>query len=165
MTEDYKQICLSFYNKAHKKIGLQSGFDKLYYADAIRDICSALEGFFKYKKYTGSNRDKIEKFDKDYKILFKYWKKTDLFKQGISILIRESPVENIDNRKKFSITNNSSLEEILNFTFVPRGNLTHAEKDLLREDKEGQRNRDLVEFSFKVMHEILQMILSNEKMI
>ena len=165
MSEDYKQICLSFYNQAHKKINLQGGLNKLYYVAPLQNICSAFEGFFNYKEYKGKARNKREKFAQNCQDLFDNWNKTNLFNQSLKILEKESPVQNLDTKKYFTISQNSDLKEIMNFSFVPRGNLTHAEKDLLRDDKIGQRNRNLVEFSFKALHEILQMVLSREKWI
>lgn len=158
--------CLEHYRRANKKIiNLRSGTDKLYYAQGLRDICTALEGFLKHKGYTGSNRDKMEKFASDFEVGFKNWEKTSLFKESIDILLSESPVENMDNGKIFSLTSPDDLADILNFTHVPRGNLVHCKKDLLRDDEVGQRNRNLVEHSFKVLHEILQKAMLDERVI
>ncbi len=76
-----------------------------------------------------------------------------------------SPVKNMDNNRLFYINSIDNLEEIINFCFVVRGNLVHSEKDLVRKDEIGKRNRDLVEHSFKVLHEILQKAMLEYKLI
>jgi hypothetical protein len=148
---------LEHYKRANKKIiGLRRDLDDFYYAEGLRDVCTAFEGFLKYKGHKGSNKDKIHKFSISFTNLFRNWGKTNLFNESIQILISKSPVQNMENNKLFSINNPNDLEDIINFCFVPRGNLNHAEKSLLRDDEIGKRNRDLVEHSFKVLHEILQ---------
>lgn len=157
---------LEYYRRANKRIiNLKRDLDKLYYAEGLRDICTAFEGFLKYKGYTGSNKDKIKKFSSSFNVSFKSWSKTDLLKESLKILILRSPVQNMDNKRWFPINHEDNLEEIINFCFVSRGNLVHCEKDLLRNDDIGQRNRDLVEHSFKILHEILQKALLDEGMI
>ena len=88
-----------------------------------------------------------------------------MFKESIKILQKESPVTNMENNRVIPLTNPTDLKEILTFAYVPRGNLIHGEKDLLMDNQQGQRNRDLVEHSFKVVHEILQFFMHQDKLI
>ncbi|MEK6915147.1 MAG: hypothetical protein AABW89_01240 [Nanoarchaeota archaeon] len=161
-----KEACLTHYKRANKKIiGLRDGLDKLFYAEGLRDIWTAFDGFLDHKGYSGNNRNKREKFAQAHQIMFNNWNKTDLFKNSIKILIKESPVVNVENNKVFYLNSEKDLNEILNFCYVPRGNLNHGAKDLERDDSIGQRNMNLVEHSFKVVHEILQIVLLNEGLI
>lgn len=157
--EDYKEICLTYYRRANKRIiTLVSGLDELYYVNGLYDVWTSLEAYLNFRGYK-KNRSK---FAQDYNFLFERWKRTSLFNQSIKILIAESPVQNMDTKKDFYLTDDKDLRKILDFAFVPRGNLIHGDKGLLKRDKEGQRNRNLVEHSFKVIHEILEMFLLNE---
>ena len=161
-----KEACLTHYRRANKKIiGLRDGLDKLFYAEGLRDIWTAFDGFLDHKGYSGNNKYRIEKFAKTNQVFFSNWNKTDLFKDSVKILIKESPVINIGNKRVFYLNSDKDLKEILSFCYAVKGNLNHGTKDLERDDSIGQRNMNLVEHSFKVVHEILQMILLNEKLV
>ena len=119
--------CLENYRRANSKINLVSGIDRLYYVNGLKDICTALEGFLKYKKYTGSNKDKMKKFASDFKTDFEDWGKTDLFDESMEVLLSESPVENMDNGKIFSLNGKGNLEEIFKSGFFEEA-LKYLEK-------------------------------------
>ncbi len=163
-----KQSCLSHYGLANKKIiNANGGLDKFYFANGLKDVWTAFEAFMSYKGYKGKVWIKIRDFSTNFSNiqLFSTWNKTSLFKESISVLQKESPVINMENNKSVPLTNISDLWEVLTFAYVPRGNLIHGEKDLLMDNKQGQRNRYLVEHSFKVVHEILQYFMQQDSLI
>lgn len=168
MGAESKESCLAHYSLANKRIiNTKSGLDRFYYANGLKDVWTAFEAFLGYKGYKGKVWMKIRDFSTDALNIkrFSTWDKTSLFKESIGILQRESPVTNMENKKVIPLTNPNDLKEILTFAYVPRGNLIHGEKDLLMDNKQGQRNRDLVEHSFKVVHEILQFFMNHDKLI
>lgn len=168
MGSESKESCLAHYSLANKKIiNAKSGLDRFYYSNGLKDVWTAFEAFLGYKGYKGKVRMKIRDFSADASNikLFSTWNRTSLFKESIGILQKESPVTNMENNRVIPLTNSDDLKEILTFAYVPRGNLIHGEKDLLMDNKQGQRNRDLVEHSFKVVHEILQFFMNHDKLI
>lgn len=163
-----KESCLAHYRLANKKIiSAKSGLDRFHYANGLKDVWTAFEAFLSYMGYKGKVSMKMRDFSTDPSNikLFSTWNRTSLFKESIGMLQKESPVTNLENNRVISLANPSNLKEILTFAYVPRGNLIHGEKDLLMDNQQGQRNRDLVEHSFKVVHEILQFFMQQEKLI
>jgi hypothetical protein len=168
MGAESKESCLAHYSLANKKIiNAKSGLDRFYYANGLKDVWTAFEAFLSYKGHKGNVSMKIRDFSTDPSNikLFSSWNRTSLFKESVGILQKESPVTNMENKKVIPLANPNDLKEILTFAYVPRGNLIHGEKDLLMDNKQGQRNRDLVEHSFKGIHEILQFFMHQDKLI
>ncbi len=163
-----KQSCLTHYERAHKKfVGTTRNLDVLFYADGLRDIWTAFEAFMSFKGYIGKPRIKIRDFSQDANnvTIFSNWKRTTTFNESIAILKKQSPVKNMENGRLIYLNNIDNLTEILNFAYSPRGNQIHGAKDVTSNDIEGQRNRNLVEHSFKVVHEILQLFMLKEGLI
>jgi len=168
MGVESKESCLAHYSLANKKIiDAKSGLDRFYYSNGLKDVWTAFEAFLGYRGYNGKVWMKIRDFSADASNikLFSTWNRTSLFKESIGILQKESPVTNMENNRVIPLTNSDDLKEILTFAYVPRGNLIHGEKDLLMDNNHGQRNRNLVEHSFKVVHEILQFFMNHDKLI
>ena len=165
---EYKQSCLTHYERAHKKfVGPTRNFDVLFYADGLRDIWTAFEAFMSLKGYTGKPWIKIRDFSQELDNLatFSSWKRTTTFNESITILKQESPVKNMENGRLIFLNDINNLKEILTFTYAPRGNQIHGAKDVTSNDADGQRNRNLVEHLFKVIHEILQLFMLREGLI
>jgi len=142
MGAESKESCLAHYSLANKKIiNTKSGLDRFYYANGLKDVWTAFEAFLGYKGYKGNVSMKIRDFSADASNinLFSTWNRTSLFKESIKILQKESPVTNMENKRVIPLTNPNDLKEILTFAYVPRGNLIHGEKDLLMDNKQGQR--------------------------
>ncbi len=172
---EFKESCLTHYARAHKRfIGTKKDLDVLFYSDGLRDIWTAFEAFMSFKGFTGRPWIKIRDFSQEAGnvTIFSNWNRTTMFSQSIVILKRESPVKNEENGKLVYlnnidnlINNIDNLREVLVFTYAPRGNQIHGAKDVTLDGTQGQRNRNLIEHSFKVVHEILQLFLQKEGLI
>ncbi len=68
----------------------------------------------------------------------------------------------MDNGKEFSVSKETKLLEILNFSYTVRSNLNHGAKHLVGDTEIARRNRELVEYSFKITYDILEKVLPEE---
>jgi len=154
----------TYFELARKKTrGAIEGLNKQFYAERLREIWSAFDGFLGWRFFDPNTQKKErENFVKKYQALFIGWKMSDQFKESLIKLKSMSPVTNMKTGKDVVLNDTSNLLEILDLAYAVRSNLDHGAKDLQRDDKIGVRNRELVEHSFKVTYEILEKTSVNE---
>jgi len=162
-TQEREESCKTYFLRSRERIiGLKSGLDPHFFAEGLRDIWSSFDALLTWKFPGGNNTDQRKKFAAKYQASFPDWRKTDLFKNSIKILMGLSPVKNMDNGKEFSVSKETKLLEILNFSYTVRSNLNHGAKHLVGDTEIARRNRELVEYSFKITYDILEKVLPEE---
>ncbi len=163
VTPEREDACKTYFLRSRKRIvGTKKGLDPHFFADGLRDIWSSFDALLTWKFAEGTNQDRRKRFAEKYQQEFPNWRKTDLFTESVLILMKHSPVENMDNGRKYNLTNQTELLQILDFSYAIRSNLNHGAKHLIGDTPEAKRNRELVEHSFKVTYDILEKILPEE---
>lgn len=163
-TSEREEACKAYFLRARKKnVGLKSGLDRQFFADGLVDVWKSFDALLALRFASGnSNRGRRDIFCSRYGRDFPTWKMSDQFREATRMLMKLSPVTNMEDGRKFSVSNPSDLQSILDFSYAVRGNLGHGAKDMESDTDAGRRNRELVEFSFKATIEILEHAMKNE---
>lgn len=164
-TTEREQACKTFFARARERIvGCKDELDNHFFAEGLRDVWSSFDALLALKFPDGNtNRDRRESFTTKYQNTFSSWRKTDVFNDGVNILMKLSPVQDMNTGKKYSIKDPENLLELLNFSYAVRGNLTHGSKHLEGDTPECIRNKALVEYSFNMTFDILEQALPKEE--
>lgn len=159
--------CISYFLRVEKRLsGLRrDSFNKQFFAEGLREIWSSFDGCLSWKFPDKTPRKMRRKLCSIYQPVFENWAMSDTFKDSLNRLQKLCPV--IDMRpvkpeQPISINNPKNLFEILEVSYRVRSNLDHGGKDLESDTQEATRNRELVEFSLRVTHEILRKVLTRE---
>jgi len=167
--DERKSNILTYFLRAKKRfIGTKSGFDKQFYAEGLKDIWHSFDAFLGLNFPDQNNKTMRNKFVNKYQSSFANWTKSDKFREFVVRLKTSGKLYDmspINPKRPIEISDINNLLEILNFPYRVRSNLNHGGKDLERDDEKGNRNRALVEFSFKITFEILEKVLTKEKII
>lgn len=164
-----EKVCKNYFFRAKKKLSVPADeSDKEFIDVCLRETWSSFEAYLGWKFPEEYPKKMRRSFSSSYQKLFEGWNMSESFKESLNELCKLCPVKDMRPRKPElpkTINDPSKLFEILEVSYRIRSNLDHGSKELISETKNGIRNRQLVECSLKVTHEILEKVLLYEKII
>jgi transketolase len=162
-----KKVILTFMHEAKTKNDLTSGFHQEYkQAIGLVDVCISFEAFTNELKPSESDLKKKRRYFSDsYQVVFENHK--DTFSDWIHALKKEledngslRDMTPNSRRAPLTIDNINSLSQVIEVIYRVRSNLVHGSKDLTE-----QRNKVLIENSFKFLYNLLDIILKKEALV
>jgi len=158
-----KELIKIFMSEAKKINDIRSGTKpELKYAVGLVEVCVAFEAFINDLKYTNDIKEKRCIFSSTYQHLWK--EQIQVFSQQASLLKKELdrlPLEDMTpntKRDPIFIRDINNLCEQIEVIYRIRSNLVHGSKTLTEE-----RNKILIENSFFILYNLLEIVLKQEK--
>jgi hypothetical protein len=160
------EVCKTCFLLAKKRnSGLRSGLNDRFYANGLKEVWEAFDALLGERYNAKTEKDMRKKFSNIYQSDFINWKTSDQFKESLNKLASLSPVKNMKTGIDILLSDIRELFQVLNFCYAIRSNLFHGAKDLIGTTSHAKRNRELVEYAFKVTYEILEIILPYERVV